>query len=141
MAFINVSDSSGEMEGVVFPNAYKQYSSLIKEGIIVLIEGSVEERNEKKQLLVNKVHSIEEVKNLSDEINRRLYLKIKYSAGEEINTVKSTLKKYKGRVPVIIHFEAENRTVQLPNNQWVSPTPECLKELKETLGEKNTVLR
>ncbi|WP_113928452.1 DNA polymerase III subunit alpha [Bacillus sp. P14.5] len=141
MAFITASDSSGEMEGVVFPNAYKQYSALIKEGNILMLEGSVEERNDKIQLLVNKAFSIEEVKSLSDEINRRLYLKVDHSAGEAIEAVKRILKKYKGKVPVIIHFDGENRTVQLPNNQWVNPSAECLRELKEALGEKNTVLK
>ncbi|MGM0843965.1 MAG: DNA polymerase III subunit alpha [Bacillota bacterium] len=141
MAFITVSDSSGEMEGVVFPNAYKQFSALIKEGSILMIEGSVEKRNDKEQLLVNKAFSIEEVKALSNEINRKLYLKMEHSAGEDLEAVKRVLKKYKGKVPVIIHFHGENRTVQLPNNQWVHPAPECLRELKETLGEKNTVLK
>ncbi|MGF2617367.1 DNA polymerase III subunit alpha [Rossellomorea vietnamensis] len=141
MAFITASDSSGEMEGVVFPNAYKQYSALIKEGSILMLEGSVEERNDKMQLLVNKAFSIEEVKSLSDEISRRLYLKVDHSAGEAIEAVKRIVKKYKGKVPVIIHFDGENRTIQLPNNQWVNPSAECLRELKETLGEKNTVLK
>ncbi|TYR76940.1 DNA polymerase III subunit alpha [Rossellomorea vietnamensis] len=141
MAFITVSDSSGEMEGVVFPNAYKQNSALIKEGNILMLEGSVEERNDKMQLLVNKAFSIEEVKSLSSEINKRLYLKVNHSAGEAIEAVKRILKKHKGRIPVIIHFDGENRTVQLPNNQWVNPSAECLRELKETLGERNTVLK
>ncbi|WP_409251615.1 DNA polymerase III subunit alpha [Bacillus sp. SCS-153A] len=141
MAFLTMSDSSGEMEGVVFPNAFRHYTAVLKEGNIVMMEGSVEERNAKMQLLVNKVYSMEEVKNLSNEINKKLYLKVKHSAGEELAAVKGVLRKYKGRVPVIIHFETESRTVQLPNNQWVNPTAECLHELRETVGENNTVLK
>jgi DNA polymerase III subunit alpha len=141
MAFITISDSSGEMEGVVFPNSFRQYSAALKEGNIVMMEGSVEERNEKRQLLVNKVYTIDEVKDLSSEINKRLYLKVDHSAGERFTAVKGTLRKFKGKIPVIIHFETEGRTVQLPNNQWVNPTAECLHELRETLGEKNTVLK
>jgi DNA polymerase III subunit alpha len=141
MAFIVISDSSGEMEGVVFPNAFRQYSASLKEGNILMLEGSVEERNDKLQLLVNKVFTIDEVKNLSNEINRRLYLKVDTSAGESFAKVKQTLQRYKGTTPVIIHFEDERRTVQLQNNQWVNPTAECLRELKGTLGEKNTVLK
>ncbi|RIW29700.1 DNA polymerase III subunit alpha [Bacillus salacetis] len=141
MAFITVSDSSGEMEGVVFPNAYRQYSASLKEGNTVMMEGAVEERNGKLQLLVNKVFTVDEVKNLSDEINKRLYLKIDSSAGEKFAALKQILQKFKGTTPVIIHFEAEHRTVQLPNNQWVNPTAGCLRELSGIAGERNTVLK
>ncbi|WP_456273769.1 DNA polymerase III subunit alpha [Bacillus sp. AK031] len=141
MAFITISDSSGELEGVVFPNAYKQFSSQLKEGNIVMLEGSVEERNQKTQFLVNKALSIEEAKDLSEKINRRLFLKLQQSAGDELAAVQKTLKKFRGTVPVIIHFDSENRTVQLPNYHWVNPVSECLRELKEIVGEKNIVLK
>ncbi|EDL65371.1 DNA polymerase III subunit alpha [Bacillus sp. SG-1] len=141
MAFITMSDSSGEMEGVIFPNAFRHYTASVKEGNIVMMEGSVEERNDKMQLLVNKVYSMDEVKDLSEEINKKLYLKIKHTSGDEFAAVKGTLRKYKGRVPVIIHFDTESRTVQLPNNQWVNPTAQCMQELRKILGEKNTILK
>ena len=52
MAFLNVSDSSGEMEAVVFPVVYKKYSHLLDHGKFAVIEGKVEERDDKLQFII-----------------------------------------------------------------------------------------
>lgn len=52
MAFLKISDQSGEMEAVVFPNVYKNLFSIFKEGEILLIAGKTELRNDKQQFIV-----------------------------------------------------------------------------------------
>ncbi len=63
MSFIQLSDPTGEMDGVVFPNIHRRYSQLCQKDSVVLIEGKPEERNGKRQLIVEKVQDIESVKN------------------------------------------------------------------------------
>jgi DNA polymerase-3 subunit alpha len=63
MAFLKISDQSGDGEAVVFPNVYKNHFSLIQEGKILLITGKMEIRNGKQQFIVksaqdaNTIHS------------------------------------------------------------------------------------
>ena len=44
MAFFTMSDQSGEMEAVVFPNVLKKMSTILQQGNILVVEGKIEER-------------------------------------------------------------------------------------------------
>ena len=52
MAFLTVSDQSGEMEVVVFPNVLKSHSTIILKGKIILIQGKIESRAGKDQMIM-----------------------------------------------------------------------------------------
>ena len=52
MAFLTVSDQSGEMEVVVFPNVLKSHSTIIQKGKIILIQGKIEARAGKDQMIM-----------------------------------------------------------------------------------------
>ncbi|MCP3741175.1 DNA polymerase III subunit alpha [Rossellomorea sp. BNER] len=139
MAFGQAGDTTGEIELVIFPNVFSKFSSLLKEGNILLIQGSVEERNEKEQLIVQKVLNIEEMKGKIDKQNRRLYVKISHSSQSKI--IQQMIQKYSGDVPVLIYNELDKKTVQLPRNLWVNPSQACIKDLQGELGIENVVLK
>lgn len=60
MAFLVLSDQSGELEAVVFPNVFKSYFSVFQPGKIVLMDGKLEERAGKKQFIVKNCQDIKE---------------------------------------------------------------------------------
>jgi DNA polymerase-3 subunit alpha len=53
MAFVTISDESGDIEGVVFPKAYQNHLSLLKENQAVYIEGKTNSRNDTKSILID----------------------------------------------------------------------------------------
>ncbi|WP_338470488.1 DNA polymerase III subunit alpha [Niallia sp. XMNu-256] len=61
MAFLTVSDQSGEMEVVVFPNVLKTTAPLLQKGKIILVGGKVEVRNGKEQLIMKLAQDIDEM--------------------------------------------------------------------------------
>ena len=44
MAFVRIADETDEMEGVIFPDVYRNVSQLLKEEEIIGIQGKVNER-------------------------------------------------------------------------------------------------
>lgn len=56
MLFANVSDDTGKIDLVIFPNIYIKYQELLVKGNYVLVEGNKEEEN---SVLVNKLTRIE----------------------------------------------------------------------------------
>ena len=52
MAFVNIEDTSGSMEMLVFPQTYDQYRYLIEENQILYIEGRLTVREEEETKLV-----------------------------------------------------------------------------------------
>ena len=55
MAFVTLHDKSGVAEGVIFPESFKKIGALLKEGIIVAVQCSVGNRDERKSLLIDNI--------------------------------------------------------------------------------------
>lgn len=55
MAFVTLSDKTGTAEAVIFPEAYKEFGSVLIEGAPVAVLCGVSEKNDRKSLLIDKV--------------------------------------------------------------------------------------
>ncbi|MBT2660505.1 DNA polymerase III subunit alpha [Bacillus sp. ISL-45] len=139
MAFLTISDASGETDAVVFPAVYKQYGNVLGQGKMALLEGKFDEREGKSQFIVNQVIDLDR------EARKEpvLYLRIAKgtdSAGK-MNELKALLKKHHGAVPVIVYNEETEKSLLLPNEFSVSTEQGSIRELKKVLGDNNVVLK
>ncbi len=143
MAFLELGDESGELEAVVFPDTYRHMISQLKEGHVFVFSGKLEERNSKLQLIVNSLETTEEVQTRVAASDRKLYLKIAIDQNPDAlhNQILLTIKEHPGKVPVIVYYEHDKKSVQLPRNHGVNPSEEVLKEFESILGETNVVLK
>ncbi|KEF39578.1 DNA-directed DNA polymerase III PolC [Schinkia azotoformans MEV2011] len=140
MAFLTLSDDTGELDAVVFPLTFKKLNNLLKKGEILFIQGKIEEREGKLQLIIDEATSIKDLKaNAFD----KLYLKVDKSQQEsgKLHQIKNILKQYPGTTEVYIHYADEQKTVLLPKEWSAKLSKECLKKLKLVLGAKNVVIR
>ncbi|SMQ83418.1 DNA polymerase III catalytic subunit, DnaE type [Bacillus sp. OV166] len=143
MAFLTVSDASGEMEAVAFPNVYKKYSHLLGHGKFLLIEGKIEEREGKQQFIIQQVSNLEEWLQTKTVIQSVLYLKIVEDKQDEssLQQLNQLLKENQGTAAVILHYEKNRKTIRLGSENNINPTPELLQLLRNVLGPKNVVLK
>ncbi|WP_042459660.1 DNA polymerase III subunit alpha [Neobacillus dielmonensis] len=143
MAFLTVSDSSGEMEAVAFPEAYRRFSSLLQEGKFAVIEGKVEQRESKLQMIIQQAYDIDQW--IQTKIVRKsvLYLKISKDKQHEslLNQINHILEKNKGNAKVVLHYEVTKKTVALSDTKNVNPTAKLLENLKDLLGSDSVVLK
>lgn len=143
MAFLNVSDSSGEMESVAFPVVYKKYSHLLDHGKFVVMEGKAEERDGKLQFIIQQVSEIEPWLNTKTKQESILYLKIVDGKQDEhsLNQLKQLFKGNTGKTKVVLHYETSKKTIRLGNEFMIEPSSTLLKSLSEFLGNNNVVLK
>lgn len=143
MAFLNVSDSSGEMESVAFPVVYKKYSHLLDHGKFVVMEGKAEERDGKIQFIIQQVSEIESWLNTKTKQESILYLKIVEGKQDEhsLNQLKQLFKGNTGKTKVVLHYETSKKTIRLGNEFMIEPSSTLLKSLSEFLGNNNVVLK
>ncbi|MCM3692115.1 DNA polymerase III subunit alpha [Neobacillus niacini] len=143
MAFLNVSDSSGEMEAVAFPIVYKKYSHLLDHGKFVVMEGKVEERDGKLQFIIQQVSEIEPWLSSKTKQESILYLKIVQGKQDEhsLNQLKQLFKGNTGKTKVVLHYETSKKTIRLGNEFMIEPSGKLLKLLSEFLGNNNVVLK
>ncbi|MBM7701225.1 DNA polymerase III subunit alpha [Metabacillus iocasae] len=141
MAFFTVSDETGEMDAVVFPKVYKRFSSLLKTGEVLAVKGKVEDRDNRKQLVIQHVQFAQELKETLR--HEELYLKIeqKHQTTNMLRQIRQLLSAYNGNTPVILYYEDEKRMLRLPNEYAVNADKTLLAELKGILGDLNVVLK
>ncbi|HEL2057056.1 TPA: DNA polymerase III subunit alpha [Streptococcus suis] len=119
MAFLQVSDTKERLEVTVFPEAFQQFGHFLATGALLYISGKVQERDEKLQLVVEHIQpaSLE-----------KCWLQLADSSFDQ--QIARILKKYPGTIPVIVHYQDQNRTLQL-QGIYVEKTPDLEAELAD----------
>ncbi|SET46899.1 DNA polymerase III catalytic subunit, DnaE type [Natronincola peptidivorans] len=132
MAFITLEDLFGTIECIIFPKTLNEYTELIKEDTIVIIEGTLNLKDEEKpKILANKIQPLVKME------DNKLYIKI--NRKEDIVLIekaKNIFKKYHGNVPVYVYIQKENKTLRADRDLWVKLNDQLMKELSEVFGEK-----
>lgn len=138
MAFLSISDETGETEAVVFPKVYEQYHGLLQKGQQLFLEGSVEQRNDALQVLINKIKPIQELK-LKDQSAVFIKIDKQHRSPEHLNAIKTILDSSKGTVPVVLIYEETRQKVQI--SQKIEATEDLFLELQSITGEGNVVFK
>ena len=55
MAFVVVNDGIKVIDGVIFPEQYRQYGNQIQENEMYIVSGKFEQRNQKQQLVIQQI--------------------------------------------------------------------------------------
>ncbi|RDU36213.1 DNA polymerase III subunit alpha [Neobacillus piezotolerans] len=140
MAFLTVSDPSGEMEAVAFPEVFKKHTALLNQGGLAVIEGKAEERDGKAQFIIRKAGDIDSW--LKENSLRRLYLRLTDENQEpsRLEALNKILSSSKGEVEVVLHYDG-GKTVGLGPGYGIQPTDSVLRLLYDFLGKSNVILK
>jgi DNA polymerase III subunit alpha len=133
MAFITLSDETGEIEVVIFPNVYKKAISLIHKGKLLFIEGTIENNEGSIKCLAKEIIALKE-------LNKNLFIKVKDRNNEKLEKLKHIIKKHQGFTPVTIYYESEKRAVKLAEQFSIDASEECIEKMKQAFGDEHVVL-
>jgi DNA polymerase III subunit alpha len=143
MAFLNVSDSSGEMEAVVFPKVYNKTMFLLKQGGMIAIEAKVEHRSEASQLIIQKATDIQDWLQWNKKPSSTLYLKLEKDKQSvmQLQKLKALLRQNIGETGIVLFYEGTKKTVRLEDAYHINPTIQLINQLKDFLGNENVILK
>lgn len=143
MAFLHLSDQTGDMEAVAFPKIYNKYSSFIQAGDIVFMKGEIEVRNEKKQWIIRSVEKVEEVIEKEESKPPTLYIKVtkENESDEKLTLLKEILHYEVGQSPVVLFYENDRRSIKLSQDEYVSYSEKLTERLKGLFGRENIVFK
>ena len=100
MAFLKVSDSKTKIEVTVFANQYRQLKDDLHEGKFYYVNGKVQERDGRLQLILN---------DLKEAVSERFWIQVEnHDHDQEIYEI---LNQYKGKIPVVIRYQKEQQTI------------------------------
>ncbi|SHF78411.1 DNA polymerase III subunit alpha [Ornithinibacillus halophilus] len=141
MAFLVIGDETGEMDAVIFPDLYREVKKWLNEEAIAVLNGKVEERNGKKQWVIQQAEQFEENKLVKVQ-KERLFIKITDETNDvALSFIKKVASSYPGSTPVIIYHAEKRQTYKLAADYSLEPNYACLKQLYEFFGREQVVLQ
>ncbi len=155
MAFVDIEDTSGSIEAIIFPKLLSEKASLLEVGKIHVFYGRLDIRDEEPvKFLCDHIYTLDEAKQFNSNSNsaqvsksllngkkRRLFLKFPTEGTREQAQAERFLAIFDGHTPLFYYFEDAQRYVTLPIDKTVDVNEPLLKELKRILGEENVVLQ
>lgn len=155
MAFVDIEDTSGSIEAIIFPKLLSEKASLLEVGKIHVFYGRLDIRDEEPvKFLCDHIYTLDEAKQFNSNSNsaqvsksllngkkRRLFLKFPTEGTREQAQAERFLAIFDGHTPLFYYFEDAQRYVTLPIDKAVDVNEPLLKELKRILGEENVVLQ
>ncbi len=143
MAFVTVEDLSGIIEVLVFPKVLEEFSPLLRDNAIVIIEGTFSyKEDEGSKILADKISDINaasprKLTQNTTTSKHGLWLKIATRKSEDFEGVCSLLNIFEGDTPVYFYIEDEKKRVLAPKNLWCSYSELLNSELARIIGEEN----
>ena len=171
MAFLTVEDITGSMELIIFPKTLSQFGSLLYEGAVICVSGTVSIReDEDSKILVNHVAKVpkepDDVQpesaisqsltsnnkpNVYSDSTKQgreslsdatsLYLKVDKRDGELFTKAKRLIEIFDGSTPVFFYLSENKKVLKAPRELWVSLNDVLISELKNQIGEDSVKLK
>lgn len=142
MAFVTISDTSGDCSLTLFPTKYRQFIELLTDKTVLYVEGKVESKREGiPQIIVQQMDDIELI--MSSQTNKKCFIRIQeeQNNNETLAAIKKIMMKSKGNIPVVLYYVQTNKKIGLAEESWINDTPELIEELENLLGKENVVLK
>lgn len=139
MAYVMLEDATGAIELLCFSRTLTESGAYLKVNLPVVVTGKVSIRDEKApQLMVDRVTPLsgERTRPAAAGENQVLWIKLP-NGGESFTWLKTLLSVFPGDGPVIVYLADQRRKLQAHCLHHEA----LLDELRETLGEKNVVLK
>jgi len=103
-AVINLEDSTGILEAIIFNDQFEKYESKLTLGVPLLLTGMVEKSEENAKLIISSFNGIDSVQ-VIDDVPVPLKINIKNDISiEQVSNLKNIFNKYPGKSPIEIMF-------------------------------------
>ncbi|MFL2099970.1 DNA polymerase III subunit alpha [Desemzia sp. FAM 24101] len=141
MAFVEISDTSGDISLTLFPKVYRKYIQSLEKSKVLYVEGKVEARaGQGLQVLV---HQIQEAEKLEENREtKKCFIRIEETNEDNatLNRLQEYLADYPGAIPVILYYVKTNKKMGLQEKFWIKNSPELVKAVEDLLGKGNIVI-
>jgi len=144
MGFLTLEDQFGQIECMLFPKVWEQYSHQVGPDRAVLITGRLSVRDDEDiKLLADTVEPLSAPKQPRDtrtdaqiakDAPQRLFLRLKRA---QMSRVQDLLSALKGQIPVYINLPEEGITLLTPRSMWVRDAREAMLRLAKEIGDEN----
>ena len=137
MAFITIEDSTGELEGVVFPDLYAVSASRLKEGAILMVKGKISVKDESVTIVCGSVLAENDFnRNFS---NMKLCIKTT-SADTKIDELKRVCSDFRGDTAICFYFTDVRKMLMPKMRLSIEISSDSYRKITEIFNSKDVGL-
>ncbi|QDZ41119.1 trans-splicing intein-formed DNA polymerase III subunit alpha C-terminal partner DnaE-C [Euhalothece natronophila Z-M001] len=133
MAFVQLEDISGQIEGVIFPSSYERISPYLEEDARLIVWGKIDEKEDRLQMIIDDAEPVEQVKmvivdfdvqQVRDRANQEKLQKLLKA---------NAAKKNEAKTPVIgrVKMGGQQQLVRFGEQYWVKDPSTVTEQLQE----------
>lgn len=141
MCFAEFEDRSGSIEGIIFSDVYEKISSVLIEGNVYKLLGTISsggyKDDEDPKLLINSIEPAEAFR----DSDKTLFIKLTSAKDERLTEILNLLRAFKGNVPVRLCFEDTRKTVEPKGVTGVKNDEKFIDRLEQICGKGNIILK
>ncbi|MEW6547763.1 MAG: DNA polymerase III subunit alpha [Bacillota bacterium] len=134
MGFVELEDTSGHVEVVVFPRVFEKFRGCLVKDAVVLVKGTVQRSEGEEGQRVVKLMA-EEVIPLACPGSLVVELRTVEQEEKALRELKGILARYPGSLPVRVDFVRRKKAILVEPGLWVEDTNELRWELQDLLGD------
>ena len=142
-AAITVEDMHGTVEVLAFDEAFQKARPHLEAGKAIIVEGSVNKREDKPKVFANDILPLTEVvRRYTKQIHLRL--RTDRHTPEQLERACDIVRRHQGQVQLLLCFQHPEGTIVFADTHdifRVQPSEELVKELEEVLGEQTVYLK
>ncbi len=139
MVFIKIEDFTGQMEGLVFNDAYETYRDRLEVDAMVMLVGKLNTGpNEDPKIIVDEIIPLEDTRERFTK-SLCLALEVKGTDDHLLAEVKTLMESHSGSVPVFIKLKTGDNGDYIVRSRSVTVTPsmDLVSRLRDKLGQSN----
>ncbi len=143
MSLFTLADQSGSLSCIVFPAAFAHCESMLYNGTLAFVYGSLRRAEGDVQLAVSSILSPEEMKKhfpQGEHFPLDVYIRADSKQDERLRRLPALLKKYPGKDRVFLYFADEKQYLRW-KTQDISFDLELSNQLKDIFGEAQIVAK
>jgi len=169
MAYVTIEDLTASIEVLTFSKTITESGEYIKEDVPVILRGRISAREDEEPKIVcdeirpltksdaedfsarfsgqsvqtpkNAFRRKEEQRGKNNSNGQKLYIKIDDEKEEMLEKIKSLLRIFKGKTPVILYFSKTKRQLIAKEDLWIEPDDKLIQKLREIAGDDGVVLK
>ncbi|MFP4132829.1 MAG: OB-fold nucleic acid binding domain-containing protein [Halothece sp.] len=132
MAFVQLEDISGQMEGVIFPSSYERVSPYLEEDARLIVWGRIEQKDDRLQMIIDDAEPVEEVQMLVVDFDAEKVRDRAYQNNLQKLLKENAAPKNEAKIPVIGRIKVGNQQqlVRFGQQYWVKDANAVSEKLK-----------
>lgn len=126
MCFLNLSDNTGNIDAIVFPELFNKVSDTLKDGCIVLINGEVNSKDDDISLICNSITSSNSFSQMIDNMN----FCVKITSNElQNNYMPEFCQQFNGNTKVVLYLTDAKKMLSPRKQLYINICRESVKEI------------